>query len=142
MKHTLTILSSGVFLLMSTTAHAQFGLGGAQTVIDVNAVKQWPIQLEHMLNQLITLQKQLDDMQTQAGLGGAIWNEETDGFLKNQARPPDFGAVTYGEGSEDDWYAAMNGPEPIQDGSWLEASKDRGARVERTQHHILRLLHD
>ena len=76
----LNVLIMLALLTVAVPASAQYG---PVPVIDVQANPiHWPLQLARMVAEIELLQKQLDDMLIQAGIGAVPWNAETDVLLR------------------------------------------------------------
>lgn len=76
-----------ILVALLTTAVPASAQYGPVPVIDVQANPiHWPLQLARMLAEIELLQKQLDDMLIQAGIGTVPWNDETDVLLRQMGQ--------------------------------------------------------
>ena len=128
-------------LTVAVPAWAQFG-SGPVPVVDVEANPiHWPLQLARMLAEIELLQKQLDDMLIQAGIGAVPWNAETDALLRQMGQYGLQGpGLLYGGNITAKWLEVFTGASTWADGRWLPASITRSEDALATQQKLTHLL--
>ncbi len=128
-------------LTTAAPARAQFGLGPVPVVdVEANPI-HWPLQLARMVAEIELLQKQLDDMLIQAGIGTVPWNDETDVLLRQMGQYGLQGpGLLYGGNLAAKWLKVFTGATTWADGRWLAAAITRSEDALATQQKLAHLV--